>query len=158
MDHPITRKIILAGLFAFGLTVGFFIVKPYKASAGDWPMVGVLQVSDAGTVSNWSTGVPFELGGSGTLLSVQCDNDCAICTDTDGCDAGNGVHLPTPQMFETSISNTIVRSICSTQTNPDAGAVLDAGCIDRGSGILSVAPLAGSANCLCHCWPRRGNE
>ncbi len=72
---------------------------PLLAWAGD-KLIGTVIVTDAGTASNRTTGYTAYacpanvnggcfLVGSPTILDVQCDEDCLVCTDLAGCDAGS---------------------------------------------------------------------
>ena len=81
------------------------------AHAGE-RLLGVLIVSDGGTVANPCTKVgaykvdagPFYIAPR-SLLSVQCDFAAHFLTDVAGVDAGTGIELAAGQFFTTSVGD-----------------------------------------------------
>lgn len=128
-------------------------------------LLGVLLVTDAGIVSNQSTGYgsagcnsAFSPGGAGacaqsfpigvnTLLSVQCRDQGAIFkANWYAVDAGDGIRLAADQFFTTSTGTKAV----IIPLLPDGGSYV--------GGVVSITPLAGAARAECAIYDRNGGE
>ncbi len=132
------------------------------ASGGEKPL-GIIIVTDAGTQSNRTTGytayataTAFSIGPQ-SKISVQCDQDCYVCTDAAGCDAGTGVNLGAGMLLPTSIGT----SVCLTgkSYNSDGGTAGNP--VTYCGGWLSVAPWntdGGGTTAVAHVFSRSGLE
>lgn len=141
------------------------------AWAGD-KLLGVIVVSDGGTVSNATTGYGSagcsrqqDPGGAGacaqafpigpsTLLSIQCrDNSAMFAANKRTTDAGEGIKLAADQFLTTSTAaqSFYVPPISGSNNGmPDGGSYV--------GGIVSISPIAGSADARCAVFSRQGNE
>lgn len=150
------------------------------AFAGD-RLLGVLLVTDGGTVNNATTGYgsagcsrqqdimgagacaqAFPIGTS-ALLSIQCKDQAAVfAANSSTVDAGTGVKLAADQFLTTSTGSS---AITVWGLNPDGGSInthgLPNGMPDGGSytgGVVSIAPIAGATRAECNVNERAGNE
>lgn len=101
------------------LFVVLALVVSAVALAETW--IGTIIVNDGGTASNRTTGTPFAVPPS-SPISIQPDQDCYVCTDLGGCDAGVGVAISAGQLFPTATGPIV--SHTGLATNPDGGAAL----------------------------------
>lgn len=146
-------------------------LSPFAAVAGD-RLLGVILVSDGGTVSNATTGYSsggcslqsgvqgagacaqaFPIGVS-TLLSIQCrDNSAMIAVNKATTDAGEGVKVAADQFLMSSTAATPVTIFALASNNsgmPDGGTYT--------GGVVSISPIAGASTARCAVWSRQGNE
>lgn len=142
----------------------------FSAFAGD-RLLGVILVTDGGTVSNATTGYgsagcsheydpygaqacaqAFALGVR-KKLTVQCkDQGAKFAANRSTTDAGEGTTLATDQFFPTSVGSAIIV--------PPGTAAL-AGLLDGGTyvgGVVSISPLAGNSRAECNVSEPDGNE
>lgn len=148
-----------------------------SAWAGD-ELLGVILVTDGGTVSNATTGYgspgcskqtdPEGAGacaqafpiGTGMLLSIQCkDQGALVRVNRFKVDAGDGARLATDQWFQTSTGTQAV------SVGPllwgDGGTRTASGMPDGGTylgGVVAIAPLPGLTRAECNINNRNGNE
>ena len=115
-------------------------------------LLGIILVSDAGTVSNVTTGYGSSASTSGAQafiiptnaqITTQCDSavyyDSADC----GVDGGRGIRLAADQLYPDSTGAGI------TCRRADAGTYV--------GGVVAIQPVSGAT---AKCWvrPRRGTE
>lgn len=147
------------------------------AWAGD-RLLGIILVTDGGTVSNATTGYgvagcsheydpagaescpqAFRIGTS-ALLSIQCkDQGAKFQANTFRVDAGTGIALAVDQFFTTSTGSAAVT--VGPLLWADAGVRTANGMQDGGTyigGVVSICPLAGALRAECNVWQRNGNE
>ena len=133
-----------------------------SAWAGE-TFMGRIYVSDAGTVSNATTGYgsagcasqtsPTGAGacdqafplGSNLKLTIQCDSACGVSVNRGTTDAGIAMALSAAEKFPTSLATTNF-----TTALPDAGSYT--------GGLVSISPTPGSATCRCNVFTRSGTE
>lgn len=141
------------------------------AWAGD-TLLGVILVSDGGTVSNATTGYGSagcaaqgtSPGGAGAcaqsfrigcpmLISIQCkDQGAKVAVNQYTVDAGQGVTLAADQFLTDSTGSCVY---------VPPGTVARAGVLDGGfytGGVVAISPLAGAARAECNVYSRVGNE
>ncbi len=134
------------------------------AWAGD-KLLGVVLVTDGGTVNNASTGygsagcasqtsLPSGAGacaqafniGTSILLSVQCkDQSAMFAANVPTVDAGQGIKLAADQFLTSSTGSSPI-----TVSLPDGGSY-------RG-GLVAISPIAGGSRAECNIFQRTGNE
>lgn len=146
-------------------------LSPFAALAGD-KLLGVILVSDGGTVSNATTGYgsagcshqtdPQGAGacfqafpiGSSTLISIQCqDNSAMVVVNKSTTDAGEGILVSANQflMSSTAVTPLTIRPLASNNSGmPDGGIYT--------GGVVAIAPIAGAAGARCKVFSRQGNE
>ena len=142
------RRLILAAAIAVA-TVAY---------AGE-KYLGVLIVTDAGTVSNRTTGyAAYTAAGAFVVqppakISIQCDQDSFVGVDVPGCDAGQCLKLLAGQLLPTSVDT--ARSLTGYVVNSDGGANL---AITYSGGWVASAPVTGNAVSVCKVFSRQGME
>lgn len=134
-------------------------------------LLGVILVTDGGTVSNATTGYgtagcshEYDPAGAGACpqafrigvnvkLTVQCkDQGAKFVANKYTTDAGEGTTLAADQFFTSSTGAAV--------TVPP-GTASTAGLLDGGTysgGVVSIAPLAGAARAECNISQPNGNE
>lgn len=131
-------------------------------------LLGTIVVTDGGTASNRTTGwtayaCPSNVNGgcfgigSPTIISVQCDQDCLVCTDMAGCDAGTGVKLGAQQLLPTSTGQAVYLS--GRAYNSDGGTT--GTLVSYTGGWVSVAPWStdgGGSTVYARVYQRNGQE
>lgn len=148
-----------------------------SAWAGD-RLLGVLLVTDGGTVSNATTGYlaagcdtqtgPNGAGacpqafpiGTNVLLSVQCKDQGALFkANAFTVDAGDGIRLAADQFFLSSTGSQSI--IVGPRLWADAGVRTYGGVPDGGvyvGGVVAIAPLSGAARAECNIYQPSGTE
>lgn len=150
--------------------VAVAVLIAFSAFAGD-RLLGVILVTDGGTVSNATTGYgsagcsheydpygaqacaqSFRIG-TNLKLTVQCkDQGAKFAANRSTTDAGEGITLAADQFFPTSVGAAII-------VPPGTAAI--AGLLDAGTyvgGVVSISPLAGNSRAECNVFQPNGNE
>lgn len=149
------RNVLVAAV-----VVGLLALAPQIAHAGE-TYLGRILASDAGTVSNATTGygsagcaaIGQGQGGNcdkafpiptNAKLSIQCDEAALLSANTCGTDAGTAIAWPAATMFPTSTGGSVRCAL------PDAGFV--------SAGVFSIAPAVGASSVRCRVYERSGTE
>ncbi len=141
------------------------------AFSGD-KLLGVLLVTDGGSVSNATTGYlsagcshEYDQEGAGacaqafripvaTLISIQCKEQGArVVVNKRRTDAGEGIAVAADQflMSSTSATPVYIPPLASNNAGmPDGGTY--------SGGVVSISPLAGATRAECNVFSRLGNE
>lgn len=125
------RAVMLAFLL---LAFGFFLVDLFitVAHAGESVYLGTIEVTDAGSVNNRTTATPFNIGGAGTKIAIQCpDAGAWVLTSQGFVGIRAGVLMPPTQQVATSID----------WNAKDAGTYTN--------GMVAVRPVEGSCCTAC---------
>ena len=145
------RKNALLAVCVVAGVVGALAFAPGVARA-EGALLGIILVSDGGTVSNVTTGYGSAASSSGaqafiiptsSKLTIQCDSAAYVETADCGADGGRAMRLTADQLFPTS-----------------TGAALTCRRADAGSytgGVVAVMP-SGGATVKCWVRPRLGTE
>jgi len=144
-----------------------------QAAAGEFPLLGTILVSDAGTGSNRtaasSAGAPTTyinrtrcsagfVVTPQSKISVQCDQAAYVGVNVAGCDAGTCVELAAKQFFTTSVG--AAQTLTARAWSWDGGSQAAASaCVVTYTGAwVAVAPVTGAAAATCRVFERQGNE
>lgn len=158
------KKRIFAGLLSFAATMAVLslvVFAPGKATAGEgWgtgkdagqssapdtdPRLGVLEVTDGGTVNNRSTFESFGLQGN-ELVTIQCpDAGAWIITDKRIAVVGRDILIGAGDIFPTSLNG-----VYPNVLGFDGGRFT--------TGLIAITPVQGSAAVKCNVYARKGNE
>ncbi len=113
--------------------------------------LGTIIVSDAGTVSNASTGYgsqgfanAFRVP-TNAKLTIQCDEAAIVAVNSAGADAGTALVLTAAQIFPTSTGAAVTQ-----KPLPDAGSYV--------GGLVAIAPANGATTARCRVFERSGTE
>lgn len=128
--------------------------------------LGNTLATDGGWANNHFTASQFAVG-SGSLVSVQCDQDSFVMVNVPIADAGTSLKLSAGQLLTSSCSaggTLYSKVVWSGPVDAGGGATVDGGWYD--GGVFTDCLLASaSANfpfdagsSLCHWYQRQGNE
>ena len=127
-------------------------------------LMGVILVSDAGSVNNATTGygsagcaTRASVNGAGAcaqsfriptsaLISIQCNTAAMVKVNRPAADAGDGIRVAVDQFLTSSTAFGGVR----VSLTPDGGTYA--------GGMVSIAPVAGAAQAECKVFDRSGVE
>lgn len=155
-------SIATGGLIASIALLALLALSPAAALAGE-TFIGRLYVSDAGSISNATTGYgsagcasqtsPGGAGacdqafpvGQGIKLTIVTPEACCVSVNRGTTDAGICVPTTAGQIFPTSTGTTPF-----TQALPDGGTYA--------GGLVSITPPAGSSSCHALVFYRSGTE
>lgn len=162
------RRLFGGAIFAVAALLFLALASITPAWAGD-KLIGTILVTDGGTASNRTTGYTayacpsnvnggcFEVGVN-NIIDVQCVEDCFVCLDMSGCDAGTGVALGAGMLLPESTA-----SIAITNTgkayNSDGGSAGHS--VTYTGGWISVSPWntdAGGTTVHAKVFQRNGRE
>lgn len=118
--------------FIIAASVGFVVGHARTADAGESVYLGTITVTDGSSKNNRTTASPFQVGGNGTKIAIQCpDAGAWVCESRGVCNVGQGTLYPATAQKGTSIdSNTL-----------DAGSYV--------GGLVSIRPVAGATDAQC---------
>lgn len=146
------RKLALLVVWVAGVSAVVLTLAHAGVARAEGALLGIILVSDGGSVSNVTTGYGSAASSSGaqafivptsSKLTVQCDS--AVYLETADClaDGGRALRITADQIFPTSTGAAI------TCRRADAGVYT--------GGVVAVMP-SGGATAKCWVRPRLGTE